>query len=89
MYASFDDADLAEDYKVLLQRASVTRRLALDQHDAWSDAMRTRAESDGLTVRTWSREGPPANVWAVLPDLHPTLDARLAFQRRISWLQEE
>ena len=89
MYASFDPTDVADDYRQLLRRASVTRRLALEQHAAWERAIAEKATDDGLRIRTWSRDGAPATVWAVLPDWQPTFEERAAFYRRITWLQEE
>jgi hypothetical protein len=89
VYSHFDPDDLAEDYRQLLRRASVTRRLALDQHAAWEREIRAKAEADNLKIRTWSRDGAPATVWAVLPDWSPTFEELIAFNRRISWLQEE
>jgi len=89
VYSHFDADDLAEDYRQLLRRASVTRRLALVQHAAWEREIRTKAAADELKIRTWSRDGAPATVWAVLPDWQPTYDEQVAFNRRISWLQEE
>ena len=89
VYSHFDAEDIAEDYRQLLRRASVTRRLALDQHAAWEFEIRAKAAADELKIRTWSRDGAPATVWAVLPDWSPTYDELVSFNRRISWLQEE
>ena len=89
VYSHFDADDLAEDYRQLLRRASVTRRLALGQHAAWEREIRAKAAADELKIRTWSRDGAPATVWAVLPDWQPTYDEQVSFNRRISWLQEE
>jgi hypothetical protein len=89
MYSHFDAKDVSEDYLLLLRRASVTRRLALDQHSAWEEAICAKAAADELKIRTWSRDGAPATVWAVLPDWSPTFEELVSFNRRISWLQEE
>jgi hypothetical protein len=89
MYTHFDAEDVAEDYRQLLRRASVTRRLALDQHAAWEREIRAKAGADKIKVRTWSRDGAPATVWAVLPDWRPTFEELVAFNRRISWLHED
>jgi hypothetical protein len=89
VYSNFDADDLAQDYLQLLRRASVTRRLALGRHAAWEREIRAKAAADEIKIRTWSRDGSPATVWAVLPDWQPTFEEQVAFQRRISWLQEE
>jgi hypothetical protein len=89
VYASFNDADVAADYRQLLRRGSLTRRLALDQHTAYRRALRAEARADGMAVRTWSRATRPATVWAVLPDWRLTREERAALAQRISWLQEE
>ncbi|HWB22852.1 MAG TPA: hypothetical protein VG652_08185 [Gaiellaceae bacterium] len=89
MYSHFDAEDVAQDYLQLLRRASVTRRLALDQHPDWELAISAKAAADELKIRTWSRDGAPATVWAVLPDWSPTVEELISFNRRISWLQEE
>jgi hypothetical protein len=89
VYSHFDADDVAEDYRQLLRRASVTRRLALSQHAAWERDIRAMAAADELKIRTWSRDGAPATVWAVLPDWQPTYDEQVSFNRRISWLHEE
>lgn len=89
VYASFDASDVAEDYRALLRRGSVRRNLALDQHAAWRQAIRSEARADGMGIRTWSRPSTPATVWAVLPDWRLTQDERAVIARRIAWLQEE
>ena len=89
MYSSFDADDVAADYRQLLRRASVTRKLAPEQHDAWRRAIRAMAGEDELKVRTWSRDGPPGAVWAVLPDWRPTFEEQASLHRRLRWLQEE
>jgi hypothetical protein len=88
MYERFDDADLAEDYVALLRRGSVLRRLTSAQHGAWRRAIRTKARADELRVRTWSREGPPATVWAVLPDWSLTRDEHEKLLQRLSWQRD-
>jgi hypothetical protein len=88
MYERFDDADLARDYHELLRRGSVMRRLAPAQHPAWRREIRTKARSDELRVRTWSRAGRPATVWAVLPDWSLTRAEREQLTRRLAWLRE-
>jgi hypothetical protein len=88
MYERFDDADLAQDYLMLLRRGSVMRRLAPAEHRAWRDAIGTKAHADEFRIRTWSREGPPATVWAVLPDWSLTPDERERLRRRIAWQRE-
>jgi hypothetical protein len=89
MYERFDDDDLAADYLALLRRGSVMRRLALGEHAAWRRAIRARARTDELRVRTWSRGGRPATVWAVLPDWSLTRDEREALLRRLAWQRED
>jgi hypothetical protein len=89
VYASFDHDDVAADYRVLLRRGSVTRKLALAQHDAWRRAISEEAENDGFPIRTWSQAGSPAAVWAVLPDWRLTFEERAALEQRRSWLQED
>ena len=88
MYERFDDADLAEDYLALLRRGSVMRRLATPEHASWRHGIRAKARADELRVRTWSREGRPATVWAVLPDWSLTRDEREKLLRRLAWQRE-
>ena len=89
MYERFDDEDVARDYLTLLRRGSVQRRLAPAAHAAWRRAIRSKAGSDELRVRTWSRDGPPATVWAVLRDWRLTQDERERLRRRLSWQRED
>ena len=89
MYELFDEADIAEDYRMLLRRGSVMRRLAPARHMAWRKAIRAAARADEHRVRTWSRDARPAEVWAVLPDWTLTTDERRRLARRLDWLQEE
>ena len=89
MYQAFDDADVAEDYRQLLRRGSVMRRLALAQHTAWRHAIRAAARADEHRVRTWSRDGQPAQVWAVLRDWSLTREERQVLQRRVEWVRED
>ncbi len=89
MYESFAQDDVAEDYRLLLRRGSVMRRLAAAQHASWRKAMRRAAAVDRHRIRTWSRSGRPAEVWAVLPDWSLTADERQRLQRRLSWLGED
>lgn len=89
MYGKLHDDEVAADYRQLLRRGSVTRKLAVAQHPLWRSAIRARARGDELRVRTWSREAHPATVWAVLSDwsLNPAERAELG--RRVAWLREE
>jgi hypothetical protein len=89
MYERFDEADVAEDYRMLLRRGSVMRRLAPAQHTVWRKAIRATAAADELRVRTWSRESRPAEVWAVLRNWAPTAEERERLARRLSWLRED
>ena len=89
VYERFEDADVAEDYLALLRRGSVMRRLAPGHHDAWRRALRGRARADELRVRTWSRPGRPATVWAVLRDWSLTREERERLLRRLSWQRED
>ena len=89
MYETFDDADLADDYRRLLRRGSVMRRLAPGQHPAWRRAIRASAAADRHRIRTWSRGGRPAEVWAVLPDWSLTSEEQQRLRRRLHWLQED
>ena len=89
MYASFDEDDVAADYLQLLRINSVTRRLAPSEHAAWRRAMREKARADELRIRTWSRDGNPATVWAVLPGAALTPEEQHRYAERLSWLQEE
>jgi hypothetical protein len=89
MYDGFDEADVAEDYRMLLRRGSVMRRLAPTQHLAWRKAIRATAGADELRVRTWSRETRPAEVWAVLRNWSLTDDERIRLARRLGWLRED
>ena len=89
MYEHFDDADLTQDYLLLLRRGSVMRRLATAEHGGWRQAIRAKAHADELRIRTWSRDGQPATVWAVLRDWSLTLDEREQLLRRLTWKQED
>jgi hypothetical protein len=89
LYEAFDDADVAQDYRMLLRRGSVMRRLAPAQHAAWRRAIRAAARADEHRIRTWSRGGRPAEVWAVLRDWSLTHDERSRLARRLSWLRED
>jgi hypothetical protein len=89
LYERFDDADVTEDYRLLLRRGSVMRRLAAGEHRGWRQAMRTRAHADELRIRTWSRDGQPATVWAVLPDWSLTHDEREGLLQRLAWKRED
>ena len=89
MYERFDDAEAADDYLALLRRGSVTRRLALKEHSAWRRAIRARAHTDELKVRTWSRDGTPATVWAVLTDWSLTRRERESLLERLSWQRQD
>jgi hypothetical protein len=88
MYQRFDDEDVAEDYLALLRRGSVTRRLAFAEHGAWRRAIRAKARADELRVRTWSRDGRPATVWAVLPNWSLTSAERELLLQRLSWQRD-
>ena len=89
MYERFDDSDVGDDYLALLRRGSVMRRLAVKEHQAWRRAIRARARTDELEVRTWSREGSPATVWAVLPDWSLTREERELLLERLAWKRED
>jgi hypothetical protein len=89
VYAGFDDADIGEDYRMLLRRGSVMRRLAPSEHGAWRQAIRARARADELRIRTWSRGGAPATVWATLPDWSLTDDERARLRQRLAWQRED
>jgi hypothetical protein len=65
------------------------RRLALAQHTAWRHAIRATARADEHRVRTWSRAGAPAEVWAVLRDWSLTREEQERLQRRLGWLRED
>ena len=89
MYERFDDDDLAHDYLALLRRGSVQRRLAPKEHSAWRRAMRAKARADELVIRTWSRDGVPATVWAVLTEWSLTPDEREKLLQRLAWQRED
>jgi hypothetical protein len=89
MYERFDEQDAGADYLQLLRRGSVMRRLALAEHPAWRRAMRTKARTDDLRIRTWSRDGAPATVWAVLPDWSLTREERERLLQRLTWQRED
>jgi hypothetical protein len=89
MYDGFDEADIAADYLALLRRGSVMRRLALVQHHAWRKAIRAAARADEHRIRTWSRDGRPAEVWAVLQDWSLTRKEREQLDRRRRWMRED
>jgi hypothetical protein len=88
VYADFDADDVARDYLQLLRRGSVMRRLAPAQHEAWRRAIRASARNDELRIRTWSRGGRPATVWATLPDWSLTREERELLSRRLEWQRE-
>jgi hypothetical protein len=89
VYDRFDAGDVGDDYRMLLRRGSVMRRLALSEHAAWRQAIRTRARADELRIRTWSRGGAPATVWATLPDWSLTRDERARLAQRLAWQRED
>jgi hypothetical protein len=89
MYERFDDSELTQDYLLLLRRGSVMRRLAPTEHPGWRQAIRAKAHADEIRVRTWSRDGQPATVWAVLPDWSLTEHERAALSQRLTWKQED
>ncbi len=89
MYDGFDEEDVAGDYLALLRRGATMRRLAPAHHPAWRRVIRAKARADGLRVRTWSRDGHPATVWAVLPDWTLTRAERESLLRRLAWLRED
>jgi hypothetical protein len=89
MFARLEEHDVVADYLQLLRRGSVTRSLAVAEHPRWEGAIRARTHADGLSVRTWSRAGPPANVWAVLRDFAPTRKERERLRTRLAWLRED
>jgi len=76
------------DYRQLLRRGSVMRRLAVGEHAKWRHAIRIQAHTDELKVRTWSRP-EQALVYAVLADWRPTLEERERLARRMAWLRED
>jgi hypothetical protein len=81
-------ADVGRDYQQLLRRGSVMRRLAVAEHAAWRQAIRARARTDELKVRTWSRP-EQALVYAVLADWAPSPDERRGLATRLAWLRED
>ncbi len=89
MYSGFEEQEVAADYLQLLRRGSVIRRLVLTEHRAWRRAIRSRAYADELRIRTWSRDGAPATVVAVLRDWTLTPEERLILQPRRLWLRED
>jgi hypothetical protein len=88
-YEQFDAQDIAQDYLQLLRRGSVVRRLALAQHSAWRRAIRAKARTDELKLRTWSRDERPATVWAVLSDWGLTPEGRRRLAQRLAWQRED
>ena len=88
MYGGFDEGDIGDDYRMLLRRGSVMRRLVATEHGAWRQAIRARAHADELRIRTWSRGGAPATVWATLPDWSLTADERERLRQRIAWQRD-
>lgn len=89
MHGRFDGRDVAGDYRELLRRGSVMRRLAVQRHAAWQEAMKASATADDHRIRTWSRKGPPPEVWATLPDWSLTRDEHERLQQRLDWLRED
>jgi hypothetical protein len=88
-YQQFDDQDVAQDYLQLLRRGSVVRRLAVPEHDAWRRAIRAKARTDELKLRTWSRDDRPATVLAVLSDWGLTPEGRKQLAQRLAWQRED
>jgi hypothetical protein len=78
----------AADYRQLLRRGSVTRRLPDRDHQAWKRAVSSQARADELTLRTWSRDQPPS-VWAVLEDWSLTREERERLYQRMTWQRED
>jgi hypothetical protein len=89
VYGRFEEHEVVADYRQLLRRGSVMRRLAVSQHALWRQAIRARARIDELRVRTWSRNDQPASVWAVLQDWSPTREEHEQLQQRLAWLRED
>jgi len=89
VYDRFDERDIGDDYRMLLRRGSVMRRLALAEHGAWRQAIRAIAGADELRIRTWSRGGAPATVWATLPDWSLTREERERLRQRLAWQRED
>lgn len=83
-----DDDVPARDYRRLLQRGSVLRKLAPARHQEWRSALRARAAADSLRIRTGSR-APEAEVWAVLRDWSLTREERERLADRLRWLRED
>jgi len=88
VYGGFHDDDIGQDYLMLLRRGSVMRRLTLKQHGAWRQAIRARAHADELRIRTWSRGGQPATVWATLPDWSLTREEYERLRQRVAWQRD-
>jgi hypothetical protein len=89
LYQQFDEQDISQDYLHLLQRGSVVRRLAVSEHGAWRRAIRAKARTDELKLRTWSRNDRPATVWAVLTDWGLTPEGRTRLAQRLAWQRED
>jgi hypothetical protein len=89
VYESFDERDVGNDYLQLLRRGSVMRRLAVPEHAGWRRAIRAKARGDELRIRTWSRGGAPATVWATLPDWSLTREERERLRQRLEWQRED
>jgi hypothetical protein len=81
-------AHVGRDYQQLLRRGSVMRRLAAADHPAWRRAIRAKARTDDLKVRTWSRP-EQALVYALLPDWAPSPEERRLLATRLAWLRED
>jgi hypothetical protein len=82
------DEIAAADYRQLLRRGSVSRRLPGRDHEAWKRAVHAQARADELKLRTWSRDDPPS-VWAVLEDWSPTREERERLYQRMAWQRED
>jgi hypothetical protein len=89
VYGRFEEHEAVSDYRQLLRRGSVMRRLAVSQHSLWRQEITARARIDQLRVRTWSRGDQPGTVWAVLQDWSLTREEHEHFQQRRAWLRED
>jgi hypothetical protein len=80
--------DVARDYLQLLRRGSIERRLPVADHPGWRRAIRAKARTDELRVRTWSRP-EEVRVFAVLSDWTLSAEDRERLARRLEWLRED
>ena len=88
MFDGFDDDDVTADYQQMLRVGTVGRELTPPEHPRWRAAMRAKARSDRLRIRTRSHVPPGLVPYAMasLVDREYTLEDLLNTIRRLGFL---